>query len=275
MVINPPIVDNTSECRYAVLIVRDKQNFGLIAGGVVLGIFVGFILGNAGNATSFSGKGDFSGIESSLNRLNQDSDFYKHVTSYISLLNDDQYKTVITRYKKIGEEIEDQDSKSFKLLLFTMTNEVMNDEESNRLILELKDRVKLLKSEVKISTSDSFSRSTECASLVGGIKEQLAKDESFEFMFYSPNLNTCVYVTDYSFTSSGLSSKYYSESKYKVYNASTNALLKTFPHYYYQYPYLSKDEADASAEKGEKDFVKFVLENSGYNAELIKDTSLL
>ena len=54
---------------------------------------------------------------------------------------------------------------------------------------------------------------------------------------------------------------------------SSNKQLGDYSSYFYKYPYLSEEEANTAVKNGQKDYKKFILENSGYNAKLLKDVN--
>lgn len=128
----------------------------------------------------------------------------------------------------------------------------------------------------KLEQDNLFQKDTSCASLAQNIKDDLEKNkleqESFEFIFYSPTLNTCIYSTELR-TSSGTYSagNYSSETSKKVYNANSRTLLNSYR------VYSSKDLDDSAkselSKNGRREYMKFILENSNYNIELLENGS--
>jgi len=178
------------------------------------------------------------------------------------------------------------DSKIQNIVILALVNEFMSDNETKKAVIELKDRVSNLIKDSRIDKDTLFTKNTECAKLTSNIKDELAKKykstsvvtekEELNFIFYSPTLNTCTYTTDYSYNYSNYSSsknQYYTKDSHRIYDVSSNKQLGDYPSYYYEYPYLTKEEASIATKNGDRDYKKFVLENSGYNAKLLKDVN--
>lgn len=216
----------------------------------------------------------FVGLENELNELNKDIDFYRNINPYLSLLDDKQYEHVQSEFEKIQRKTDEDDSNLQDLIILNFIIEVMKDDDSKQFIMNLRNKVKTLQTETAMNKDELFSKNNECAKLSPVITQQLSKDETFKFIFYSPSMNACLYVIDYHYSSPSLSKEYYIANKYRAYNASTNTKLKEFPYHYYNYPYLSKDAADKESAMGQKDYASFILENSGYNVELLNDLAL-
>ncbi len=246
---------------------------------VVVVLITSYLKNNTNNSDN-----SLSGIESNLVKLNKDMEFYKYLSIYKSLLDDEESKLVDERSSKINEELADEDSKIVEALTLFIVNEIMKDENSKKIILDLKDKVDDLVKKSEIDESVLFTKNTECAKFSSDIKEELSKKykststvtetEELNFIFYSPELNTCLYSTSYNYDYSNYSNRenpYYSKDSYRVYEVSSSNPIQKYPSYYYKYPYLSEDEADKSAENGLIGYKKFILENSGYNAKLLKD----
>ena len=234
----------------------------------------------------FKNDSDFVGLENSFNKLNKDIEFYKYISVYKSLLSDDKLKIVDDRVDKISKETEEENSKVQNMLVLALINEVMKETGAEKIILELRDKVSNLLLDSKIDKDTLFSKNTECAKLTSNIKDELLKKfkststikekEELNFMFYSPTLNSCVYTTNYEYDYSNYSlskSEYYTKSSFRVYDVSSNKQLGDYPSYFYKYPYLSEEEANTAVKNGQKDYKKFILENSGYNAKLLKDVN--
>ncbi|MBI2609861.1 hypothetical protein HYW53_01650 [Candidatus Giovannonibacteria bacterium] len=213
----------------------------------------------------------FSGLEEKLNELNKDIEFYRNIGAYASLLDDRQYEHVSSEFKKLGEGYDKEHSNLQDLFILYSVVELSRDADSEKALAELKDRVKKLRESSSLNKDEAFSKNNECAKLSPSIKENLSDDEEFKFMFYSPSMNSCLYVTYYSEKSAFGAKEYYAANSFRIYDSSTSKQLKDFPDYYYNYPYLSKDETDRKTAAGKRDYAKYILENSGYNADLIKD----
>lgn len=224
------------------------------------------------------------GIENNIADLNKDIEFYKYLGIYASLLPDDKFKIVDDRINKVSEEIDREDSKIQNIMILTTISEIMNESGSKDVIFELKDTISELLKDSKMDKDTLFTKNTECAKLSSNIKNDLTKkykDTSFtkekeelNFIFYSPTLNTCIYTTNYDYNYSSYlngKSEYYSKNSHRIYDISSDKQLGDYPSFYYEYPYLTKEQADMSVKNGNKDYKKFVLKNSGYNAKLLKD----
>ncbi|KPJ54991.1 hypothetical protein AMJ47_02955 [Parcubacteria bacterium DG_72] len=221
--------------------------------------------------TKDSKEGKFSGLELTLEELEKDLDFYKNLDIYFKLLDyeDSEYMGKIE--ERLDEKIEDD------FMLFAVSR-IIEDERSKEIINKLKDEVysKKLTEEEK---EEIFSKNNACAELATGINEQLknkfessyniSKEEELEFIFYSPSLKSCLYSTAYEYSSTV--DDYYNKHTKIVYNASTQSKIDEFTVYAYNYDYLD----DEDIEKDRKRYVKFILENSGYNADLLKDISYI
>lgn len=215
-----------------------------------------------------------------------DIEFYKYLNVYKSLLPEDKYKIVDERIKKIANDADKEDSKLQNTIILAMSEEINADQATKDILTQLKKDVADLVKNSKLDKDTLFSKNTECAKLTSNIKDELSKKykstlsvtekEELNFIFYSPSMNTCLYTTDYSYDYSNYSSgKYesYSQKSDRVYDVSSNKQLGNYPSWYWQYPYLSKDEADKAVIEGQKSYAKFIFENSGYNAKLLKDIS--
>ena len=216
-------------------------------------------------------EGKFSGLESTLEKLEGDLDFYKNLDIYFKLLGHDDSEYMGKIEERLDEKIEDD------FILFAVSR-IIEDDRSKEIINNLKDEVysKRLTEEEK---EEIFSKNNACAELVPSIKEQLkdkykqsydiSKQEEFEFIFYSPTIKSCLYSTSYSHTNS--TEDYYSEKSKMVYNASTQSKIDEYTVSIFEHPYLTEEDA----KNGRKNYVKFILENSGYNADLLKDISYI
>ncbi len=249
-------------------------------------VILGLILFNSKNKLLRSEDG-FSGIENSITVLSKDIEFYKYLNIYKSLLPEEKFKVVDDRITKISEETEKEDSEIQNTVILTLVSEFLNDSEARKAILELKAEVSNLIKDSKTDADTLFTKNTECAKLTSNIKDGLVKKykpsnsvtekEELNFIFYSPTLNTCVYTTNYTYSySSCLAGKcdFYSKYSYKIYDVSSDKHLGDYPSYYTSdYPYITGERAGMETKKGVTDYKKFILENSGYNAKLLKDVN--
>lgn len=231
----------------------------------------------------------FVGLEKNLTEFSEDTDFYRYLDLYTTLSNEEDYqyvKEAVERFEEL-EEIPD-------FIILILVNELFKDEKVKTILNNLKDEVyaEIKKELTKEEEDELFEKNTACANLITGITEQLAskypeenkwsrytttKDEEFEFIFYSPTMKNCLYSTKYSYDYSDHDSykdSYNTNSK-RIYNVSSKTQLEEFTTYYsYNYPYLDDEERADETDKNKKGYAKFILENSNYNIDLIKDLSL-
>ncbi|MDO8589978.1 MAG: hypothetical protein Q7R69_01775 [bacterium] len=230
------------------------------------------------------GKTNMSSIKVADSGTNEDVEFYKYLNVYKSLLPEDKYKIVDERIKKVAEEADKEDSKIQNTLILTMSDEIKADPATKDILAQLKKDVADLVKNSKIDKDTLFSKNTECAKLTSNIKDELSKKyknttfvtekEELNFIFYSPSMNTCLYTTDYSYDYSNynnVKSEYYTKKSDKIYDVSSNKQLGDYPSWYWLDPSLSKEEADKAVTEGQKSYAKYIFENSGYNAKLLKD----
>lgn len=215
-----------------------------------------------------------------------DIEFFTYFNAYKSLLPEDEFKIVDARVNKVSEEANKEDSNIKNTIILSYANEINKDEATKKIITALKEQVDGLKKNSKIDADTLFSKNTECAKLTSNIQEGLSKKykssysatetEDLGIIFYSPTMNTCIYSTDYKYSYSNYTSgksEYYVKNSNKLYDVSSNKQLGDFPNYYYKYPYMSEQEAKDAVKNGQKSYAKFVFENSGYNAKLLKDVA--
>lgn len=227
----------------------------------------------------------YSGLEKKFETLDKDFEFYKYLAIYDALLPDDKYKILKDRYQKMSKELDTENSEAQKMLTLSLASVITSDKAVQPIVTELRDSVALLKKNSKIDQDALFAKNTECAKLTSNIKEELSKNskstlevtekEEFNFIFYSPTLNTCVYSTKYDynyFNYKSVADDNYSKSSYRLYDVSSSKQLGDYPYYYFgNVPYTSKDEQEKNVENGRRDYKKFILENSAYNATLLKE----
>ncbi|TSC86229.1 MAG: hypothetical protein G01um10148_735 [Parcubacteria group bacterium Gr01-1014_8] len=206
-----------------------------------------------------------SNLERKLNELGKDKDFYANFQYYAALLNADELKYYREYLAKNEEEITKNLEATMTLLSI---NEIYKDDRLKSYILDLRDRIY----EKQSNNKDFFERNTACGNLANTIQSKLAKDEKLDFVFYSPEKNTCIYATNYSFSSSSLEDFYTYEEK-RLYDGSTHVKIGSYRVYALGSPYLSENEENAQEESARVAYIKYILENSGFNVELLKDIS--
>ena len=236
----------------------------ILSGGLVYGIT------NINVESSTDAKAvENSEIGSTFGELEQDIEYYRNISGYIYLLDQDTYKKV----EELGSTIE-EDQELMDHIIMAYTEKLFRTEPS------VQEKLTTVIQDIKTKKTDTdyFEKNTTCASLIPGIQSQLSErasdsvaDEELEFTFYSPTLDTCIYVTDYSVTD--YSDGYNNETSKKVYNANTGTTLETFR------IYSTKDRDDTNSNersiKNQRDFVRYILENSNYKMELLEDASYI
>ena len=216
-------------------------------------------------------KDNSEGLDAILLKIEKDSYFYQNLDTFSALFNDEDSKY----FENFGKKMEDEKFTEEKLILVYLATIFQKDSK----IKEIAEKTKDFYNEKKISDTEKeelFSKNNECAKLVDGIKSGLknkyknslttTESEGFGFIFYSPSLKTCVYSADYDYSYSA-GGDYYTKASKIVYNASTQSKIDEFNVYAYEHPYITDDDT----ERGRKLYYKFILENSGYNADLLKD----
>ena len=238
---------------------------------LIILIGVAYFLGK--NGSVIGTKSEFGGIENTLKEIEKDSYFYQNFGIFSALFNDEDSKY----FKDFGKKMEDEKFVEKNLSLIMLAGIFEKDSK----IKEMLEGVKNIYNKNKLSDKEKeeiFLKNNDCAKLVADIKNGLkdkyknsygtTEKEEFGFIFYSPTLKACVYSTDYDYSySSG--GKYYTKASKMVYNASVQSKIDEFTTYAYEHPYVKEDDV----ERGNKLYVKFILENSGYNADLLKDFS--
>lgn len=241
------------------------ENRSTLIGAILLAGVAGFFLGQQsgslfGTSTTSSDK-----IGPTFSQLEEDKDFYKDVFLYSALLPQKDYL-------HIKDEIDQLDEREVQnLVMLTAASKLFNASERNReIFLSLRDQVENKKD--ANAESDTFEKDASCADLTSNVKQDLGEDEEFQFMFYSPTRDSCLYSIEYSSSSGSLfDDNYESQTEYQVYDAHTQKMIN-------EYEVRHSDMSDESSLKEEvevnrKGYVSFILENSGYNTELLEDIS--
>jgi hypothetical protein len=212
-----------------------------------------------------------SGVGSMITELQKDVDMYRDLFIYLYLLDKDLY----SKLGAIGEELQKDKALNDYLTLFYAEAIFKKSPEIQNSITKIIGEVKAKK------TADTyFEKSTTCSSLTSDIKNDLVQKpkseygntitEEFGFIFYSPNLDTCIYVTDYK----SMDSKTFESDNYKkVYNANTQTLVNSYT--VSLYGQWDDSEKERKANSGAQDFVRYILENSNYNASLLKGSEYI
>ncbi len=239
--------------------------------------------GENGNDNKKNVASEYSELANNLELLEPDVDFYKNIYNYVNLLDEEEYKKFKTSAGKLDSEENNEDLAGLITLIYV--NELNKNNEVKAIIEDLKSQVyENTKKELsKDEENELFEKNNTCAQLITGITEQLknkyenelstTENEELKFITYSPTLKKCVYVTDYSYRYTNISdyTESYNYSSYIIYNATTNTKINDYTYYYYNYPYLSDEDEDVKSENNKKAYAKYILENTNYNVDLLKD----
>lgn len=225
---------------------------------------------------------EIKGLEENMIEFYEDIYFYKGMNAYLSLLKEEQFQYIedLMTQKEKGEKIED-------LFVLLVVHEILQDEKAKEIMMTLKSEVQSFQNKElsKEDEQDLFEKNNSCALLVKDIKEQLSnkyrKDtsggfvsystekEELDFIFYSPTKKACLYSTTYTYDYDDYPDNYTKTEK-KVYNAFTQQKEESFKYYAYKYEHWD----DEDIQKDKRAYIKFILENSNYNADLIGNISL-
>ncbi len=200
-----------------------------------------------------------------------DDDFFENSSAYTNLLSEDDF----AKFQSKIEDIENSEEINKEIQKMNFTYIVNKDS-------DLKDLLVKANQEVTTKKKDGayFEQSATCANLTSGIKANIKEEDGtyaygitnrkFEYMFYSPTLDTCIYtVNKTQYPGSSFEGTTYKE----VYNANSQTLINTYKIYGYN---DSKSESEAKKSQAEKRlYIKYILENSNYNVDLLRDTDYI
>jgi hypothetical protein len=217
----------------------------------------------------------FAGLEKELTDLEKDIDFYRNMDNYKYLLSKEELDILD---KKIDEAEEDEEFENFAIIFYTSYFSKQKD---------IKDLFEKLKNEIdtkkikytKTEEDNLFNKNNSCISLTDTLEKKLSKDEELNFIFYSPTTKSCLFVATnkYRYSSGSYMNNNYVSYGYdtlKIYNSDGQSEIGSYIiAYSSDYPHLSKEKAEAAASANKASFIKYILENSNYNVDLLKDTS--
>jgi len=254
---------------------------------VLISVFaIGYVLGLKSKAKEkINIEPKFVGLEKNLTEISKDTDFYKNLDKYESLLNDNDYEYLKEKTEKIMSNEED-----FNNLFIPITmNELFKDEKTKNIIIALRDNVYSVKNKIltKEEENELFEKNTACSNLVSEISKHLinkeetsalsktTQKEKLDFVFYSSKMKACIYST-------GHLNRYDNYTDYKrgytiynkiIYNGSTQSKINEFRVYSF-YNDLSDSESRSKEEQNnQRNYYKFILENSNYNIDLLQNVS--
>jgi len=226
----------------------------------------------------------FVGLEKNLTLLNKDIEVYKNFDYYLSLLDDEEYEYIEEKITKFSES--DEMTNSYGLFILS---ELFKDEKTKSILTSLKDKVNAVKNRqlTKEEENELFEKNTSCSNLVTEISKGLkasdsktvlgvttTTEEKLSFVFYSPTKKACLYVVEKNVRYSDINNweKGYTTTTKLVYNASTQTLLGSYETFSLYYGDSDSDRKSRSEEttENQRNFQKFILENSNYNIDLLK-----
>lgn len=243
--------------------------------GAVISIVVLVTLANAGITYSILNNnqtGDGGSLDRAISEVESDWDFYKNIGAVLQIVNPEFIDSLEEEYEEEGSELQE-------ILAGFIVYKINQDEEVKSEFEAIKTAYE--KSQIekgKLSSDSTFEKNTACAALVSGIREEIEPggsifgDDEFEYIFYSPTLNNCIYSV--ALIEDGKEGY----KNYKVlYNASSNNEIgKYLVNVSYGFKGILGNEAkdfEDQISEDKTEYVKFVLENSYYNFDLFKDIS--
>lgn len=245
---------------------KHGKSLGLIALGALIAIGISNYLPTVSRNDSTGSL--IKDVQSKTTKFAVDVDYYKDFEIYAHLLEFDDFQ----KMKEVTGALEDNEEfMNYATLVYLSALSRENSEFENK-IKAVIDIVKKNKTD-----NSSFEQDATCAKLIPGIKETLDKQttgtsrekEELVFIFFSPSLQSCLYVTEHADYD-----KSYSSTRYKtVYNANTSTKIEQYR------VYTSDDydnpEEDRVSDRNSSNFVRYILENSNYNVDLLKEVSFL
>lgn len=196
--------------------------------------------------------------------LEDDVEYYKYLSGYNYLLNKEDFDSITNKINGMEENQELRDRYILSNVEFLFKE-----------FPDYKEKISAVIDDVKSKKSDEkyFEKNTACVGLESNIKANFSQypsnNEEYEFIFYSPTFDSCIYVTNVSYSSSY--GEYVSTETKNIYKAGLDSPIASYQ-VYSSDNYENKDKAEESKENVKK-FVTYVLENSNYNMELLDNSS--
>lgn len=210
-----------------------------------------------------------SSFNKELSLLLSNKDFYKNIGTYHNLLNDNDYKNYTELENKLYD---DKDAEDF-IGLVTLAYIFEHNPTIKDSFLNLKGELQKKQTQfTEEQQKNNFEANNKCVQLISDLAEKMGENEKTEFIFYSEKLNDCIYVTRNKYiTGSGFDKTGYDE--FFVYKSSTQQKMDSYLiGYHYNYTYGgTADEKTETERNNKRKFIKFILENSNYSVDLIKD----
>jgi len=233
-------------------------------------ILVAATIINAAISYSFFGGRTSNDSEYSLGKAHEETiaswEFYKHLPIVLEA-------TDAKFLEGLEKQFEDENSgfqqSIYAVVLFEASKKTdLMDALQKRLADYKAEKEKLS----KLDSSDLFSKNNSCSNLASDIKKELKAKEEFEFIFYSPVLNECAY----SISRSVDATKGYRDYKVLLSGTTRKELGNYLVYGSYNYEDFSGNKSDSLEDQiktDKKKYLDFVLINSLYNFDLLKDVS--
>lgn len=218
----------------------------------------------------FSNKSDISSSYT-LGRAHSETienwDFYKHFPIILEA-TDPEF------VEELEKQFEDEEDGSFMQLMYASLLFEANQTEP------LRDAIKKRFTDYQegrrtlsgLDSNELFQKNTACSNLAADITKGLKEKEEFEFIFYSPVLNECVY----SISKTTDATKGYRDFKV-LFSGTTRKEIGSYLAYVsYNYEDIlgrKRDEQEGQVKTDKQKYLDFVLTNSLYNFDLLKGVS--
>jgi len=193
-------------------------------------------------------------------------DFYEHLPIILEA-TDSKF------IEELGEQLEEENGDFAKSFYAVLLFEANKNEGLRKAIQERFTEYNESKSKLsEIDSSDLFQKNTACSNSASDIKKELSDKEEFEFIFYSPTLNECAY----SISKTEDASKGYKDYKVIFSGTTRKETGKYLVYASYNYEDFLGNERDSLEDQiktDKKKYLDFVLTNSLYNFDLLKDVS--
>ena len=201
--------------------------------------------------------------ESNLSVGGQKIEDSSDILAYFYLLDSDNYSRLMEMSSKI-EEKKDLDN----LVLGVYINYVFSQDPA----LEKSLNAVMKEVSTKKQNISYFDKDTSCAALTSNIKNGLKSNEDLETIFYSPTLDSCLYVITQSNEGSSYNN-YVSEVYKKIYKSTSNSAIESYK--VYSSDRYKNDISEKESDSGARNLVRYILENSNYNVDVLQNISYL
>lgn len=217
----------------------------------------------------------FVGLEKELVDMEKDIDFYRNLDKYKYLLNEEDYALLD---KELNKAEENKDFENLTIIFYA--SYLSKQKDIKNLFEKIKNEINIKKIKyTKAEEDDFFNKNNACINLSKSLAEKLSSEEKLDVIFYSPNTKSCLYVVRNKYRVEGAAYndfKSYGYDTLKVYNSTNQAELEQYIiDYSYNYPNKTEVDTKKETENNKSEFIKYILENSNYNVDLLKDISFI